>query len=72
MKTKELIQAEIPFGEVFTLDEFIAEVEENWINEYDGIGYFHDGENRTDFSVWNEHYSWDDVIRFPYVIWYNK
>ena len=72
MKTKELIQNEIPFGHVFTLDEFIEDVNAGYINEYDGQGYFHDGENRTKISVWNEHLSWDDVIIYPYVIWYNK
>lgn len=47
MKTLEQVKVEQEFGEVFTINEFAELCDEGYINEYDGIGYFHDGENRT-------------------------
>ena len=72
MKTLEQVKVEQKFGDVFTLNEFIDYLEEDRFNRYDGIGYFHDGENETDISVWNDTLTWDDVKNFPYVCWYNK
>lgn len=57
---------------IFTVDEFIEQIEKGFINHYDGDGYFHDGENETDISVWDESLTWSDVKSFPYVCWYNK
>ena len=72
MKTLEQVKAGQKFGEVLTINEFAELCDEGYINEYDGIGYFHDGENRTKISVWNEDLTWDEIQKFPYVIWYNK
>ncbi len=71
MKTKQEVQNKC-FGYVFTLKEFETEIENNFINSYDGIGYFHDGENEIDISVWNKSLTWEDVKDFPYICWYNK
>lgn len=59
-------------NDIFTVDEFIEQIEQGSINHYDGDGYFHDGENETDISVWDESLTWSDVKSFPYVCWYNK
>lgn len=82
MKTIEQVREEtklgdVFIGEVFTLEEFMEEVDRGSITEYDGIGYFHDGEKETAISVfspiWFKYNSVDEVIeQFPYVIWYNK
>lgn len=71
MKTLEQVKIE-EFADVFTLNEFIEMLDEGYIIDYDGIGYFHDGENETNISVWDNTLTWDDVKNFPYVCWYNK
>lgn len=72
MKSLEQVKLEQGYGEVFTLEEFITFLENGCIISYDGIGYFHDGENETEISVWNDNLTWDDVKDFPYVCWYNR
>lgn len=68
MKTLEEIKKEIKFGNVYTTDEFIEDVNLGNINEFDGIGFFHDGEKETEISCWNK----QDADKYPYVCWYNK
>ena len=72
MKTLKQVQKECKYGTVFTLKEFETEIENNFINSYDGIGYCHDGENETNISVWDKSLTWEDVKDFPYICWYNK
>ena len=70
MKTLKEIKKEC-IGDVFTIDEFAKEVNSGFINGYDGIGYFHDGENETNIEVFSN-FNWEDVENYPYVCWYNK
>lgn len=82
MKTIEQVREETKVGEVFigdvyTLEEFMDYVDRGCITEYDGIGYFHNGEQETAIGVfspiWYNYNSVNEVIKqFPYVIWYNK
>lgn len=72
MKTLEQVKTEQKFGNVFTLNEFAELYHEGYIIEYDGNGYFHDGEHRTNISVWDSSLTWKDIQKFPYVCWYNK
>ena len=72
MKTKEQIKKEEGCSDVFTLDEFGDAVDCGGINSNDGIGYFHDGNNETRITVWNDKLTWDDVKGYPYICWYNK
>ncbi len=72
MKTIEQVKQEIGFGNVYTLEEFEEMLDDNAINCYDGIGYFHDGEKETELSVFDDSLTYDDVKDFPYVCWYNK
>lgn len=76
MKTIEQIQEETRVGDVFTLEEFMEVVERGSINDYDGFGYFHNGEKETDINVFSniwDKFEVDDMLkRYPYVIWYNK
>ena len=71
MKTLKQVEAE-EIADVYTLEEFIELLNEGYIIDYDGIGYFHNGENETNISVWDHNLTWDDVKNFPYVCWYNK
>lgn len=76
MKTIDEIQKDC-HGEVFPIEEFIYLMGAKAIIPYDGVGYFHDGENETEFCVWDNHpggcISQEEVIeKFPYVCWYNK
>ena len=72
MKTKEQVQTEIKFGSVFTLEEFADLVCADCINEYDGIGYFHDGEKETNIYVFNPNLTIKEMEQYPYICWYNK
>lgn len=71
MKSVEQIKKEC-IGDVFTLEEFLELINLGCINRYDGDGYFHNGENETNISVWDNNLTWDDVKNYPYVCWYNK
>lgn len=71
MKTIQQVKTE-EFADIFTLKEFINMINEGYIIDYDGVGYFHDGEKETKISVWDDTLTWDDVKDFPYVCWYNK
>ena len=76
MKTKEQIQKEGVCaecgGEVFTTEEFAECIERGTFIPYDGVGYFHDGENETWRSVWDDSVTAEEVEKYPYVCWYNR
>lgn len=74
MKTIEQVKTEIEFGNVYTFNEFMHLVESGLINSFDGIGYFHDGEKETDWSVWTDYpkETLKKIAQCPYVTWYNK
>ena len=64
-------------GDVFPIKEFIHLMDIGAVTPHDGVGYFHDGKNETEFCVWNDHpggcTTQGEVIKkFPYVCWYNK
>lgn len=46
IKTKEEIQEEC-FGDVYTREEFLEQVRSGCINCFDGIGYYHDGNEKN-------------------------
>lgn len=71
MKTKEEIQKEC-FGVAYTLNEFADLIDAGCINQYDGDGFFHDGEEQTNLSVFNILATWELIKDFPYVCWYNN
>ena len=54
------------------MEEFAECVERGDFNSFDGVGFFHDGEQETDKGVWDDDLTWDDVKDYPYVVWYNK
>lgn len=72
MKTIEQVRAEMEFGDVFTKEEFGRLAGVGWFIPSDGTGRFHDGENETDVSVWDNSLTPEDVEKYPYVCWYNK
>lgn len=71
MKTLEQIKAEC-IGDVYTLNDFADLIDAGCINPYDGNGYFHNGEEETNISVFNLSATWESIKDFPYVCWYNK
>lgn len=72
MKTKEQIQKETTQGYVFTSQDFWGCLLSWSFNEYDGNGYFHDGEAETALSVWDDEVNVDTFKEYPYVVWYNR
>lgn len=71
MKSKKQIAHETN-GKVYTRNEFVKLVDAGAFIPYDRIGYFHDGTNRTDISVWNNNLTAKDIEKYPYVCWYNR
>ena len=77
MKTLKQIQDELPFGTAYTMKKFATLVKDGCFIEYDGTGFYHDGENRVDVRV-----NLAEVKRkasklrpnwqYPYVVWYNR
>lgn len=58
---------------VYTTEDFLKAVKTGFFNSYDGIGYYHDGENETDISVFSGEISFTEAVKkYPYVCWYNK
>lgn len=72
MKSKEQVQKETKYGDVFITEEFAQDVEHGSFIPYDGTGYFHDGENETNRCVWDNSVTAEEVKKYPYVCWYNK
>lgn len=61
------------FGDVFTVDHFIANVECGGFIDYDGTGYFAtmEGEEKQQISCdmnWLQSHRAD----YPFIIWYNR
>lgn len=58
---------------VMEVSEFIELVKQGYFIDYDGIGYFHDGESETDVPArCDVRYleSYEDT--YPYVCWYGR
>lgn len=72
IKTLAEVQAE-EIGDVMTVDQFCEMVDNDSINQYDGYGFFHDGEHiRREYNVFDNSLTWDDVKDFPYIVWFNN
>ncbi len=72
MKTRDEVQEEFPSNYVFTIDEFIEAYDADAFNayNYDAWGYYHDGEDITDKTVWlNREDILDHKKTHPYIIW---
>lgn len=72
MKTLKQIQKEMEYGDIFTYEKFMKYVEDKYIINYDGIGYLHDGENKTNIKVHCDVQWLKSHRKYPYVCWYNK
>lgn len=72
MKTIEQIQDEVRYGEVFNSNDFAQKVISGSFNKFDGVGFFHNGENETNISVWDKKVTLEYFKEYPYVCWYNK
>ena len=70
MKSQKQITIETD-ADVFTQEEFKECVEYRLFTPYDGNGYFHDGTNETDISVWDNSLTEEGVKKYPYICWYN-
>lgn len=58
---------EVKYGDVFTVNDFLADVDAGYIVDSDGYGKYHDGHNLTD-----EYFDFtSDVKDYPYIVWYN-
>ncbi len=51
MKNLKEIQNEIPYTDVFPIEDFIKYVKSGFITDWDGSGAFHDGEIETSVDV---------------------
>ena len=70
--TREEVQKQIEFGDVYTLEEFRGHVKRGFFISYDGSGYLHDGEQETKIYVWGINIFDEKWNKYPYVCWYNK
>lgn len=66
--------SEIPsYGDVMTLDEFIAACKEGWFVDSDGTGYYGKDGKETDVYIYPSDISHRAIRKeFDSVIWYNK
>ena len=71
--TLEEIRKSEPYGSVYTIEDFVELCDDGCITSYDGQGYFHDGDKKTDISVFDMTLKPEDVWgKYFYVVWYNK
>lgn len=60
--------SKVKYGDVFTVDDFLADVDAGYIVDSDGYGRYHDGHSLTD-----EYFDFTgDVKDYPYIVWYNR
>ena len=79
MKTIEEIRVELDC-DVYTIEDFSDLIDNGYLISYDGNGYFHNGEQETNISVWDDSYfegmTPDEIDAFlskhPYITWYNR
>ena len=58
---------------VYTILDFTKMLKTGVINPCDGNGFFHNGEEETNVSVFSNDVSYRNaIIKYPYVCWYNK
>lgn len=72
MKNVEQIQREIPYGDIMPIRQFINDVDDGYFNDYDGIGFLHDGDNKTEIQIYCNVEWLKAHQNYPYVCWYNK
>lgn len=72
IKSIEKVQEENPYSDVYVLYDFIDMMISDTVSSYDGYGYFHDGVNRTNISVFSEDVPESAYYIYPYVCWCNK
>ena len=80
MKTLEQVKDDVrkrgfdnPDSVVYTIENFAEKIKKGSIIPLDGVGYFHDGEKETEFSVFSHQVSFYEAYKkYPYVCWYNK
>lgn len=73
MKSLEEIKNEMKFGSVMTIKEFADDVKHGCIIDYDGTGYYHDGNEETKYHVNFDYKSiMSKAKKYPYVCWYNR
>lgn len=72
MKTIEQVQKELKYGYAFGAKEFYEYIVDGDFLPYDGSGYFHDGEKKTDLRIWDDSVTEEDFHKYPYIIWYNR
>lgn len=72
--TKEEVQKSMKYGKVFDISEFARDVRHGYFTEYDGVGYFHDGEKETDENVFTDKGNFRKATakKYKFVCWYNK
>lgn len=71
MKSVKMIEKETE-SDVYSREDFAELVRMGAFLPYDGDGYFHDGKNRTDISVWDNTLIGNELKKYPYVCWYNR
>ena len=79
MKTIEELKAELNC-DIYTTEKFNNLIDDGYFIPYDGNGYFHNGEQETNISVWDDSYfenmTSDEINNFlskhPYITWYNR
>lgn len=70
MKTLEQVKAEVPdWYRVYDRADFAERFKDGWFTDYDGSGVYHDGENKTDVSVFVVKPTTKAAQKYPYVLW---
>lgn len=67
----EHLEEQFPDAEILTLEEFSEGCTDGIYSPYDGDGYFWDGTEKTDISVWDDKWTSKDIESFDFVIWYD-
>lgn len=63
---------DIEFGDVYTFEDFVSMCLSGFLTDYDGIGYYSDGEKETNIMVIPSDVVDEVTKEFSHVVWYNK
>lgn len=67
------LQCRAKYGHIITVDDFIHWVDEGFVDDYDGGGYFCDWDgNEGDYVLCDNAWLQENRADYSFVAWYNK
>lgn len=66
------LEEQFPGAEILTLEQFSEGCTDGVYSPYDGTGYFWNGIEKTNLSVWDDSWTSKAIESFDFIIWYDE